>query len=161
MWKYKHCCSSHKGMNIYLSLAPANFQGKMAPNAGFISKCVSSLVYWPGGKGPVLFCNRIPVYRFSSHLSWALIHAVGFCCQKGTNITNCPFGSQNTCNTCFFHLLRHLSSVNTTKANLYPSTQSQFYQKVGHIWGLVSSSDSNLEALGLEYQVSALLRWLW
>lgn len=100
----------------HLSLAPANIQGKMAPNAGFISKCVSSLVYWPGGKGPVLFCNRIPVYRFSSHLCWALIHAVGFCCQKGTNITNCPFGSQNTCNTCFFHLLRHLSSVNTTQS---------------------------------------------
>lgn len=120
-----HCCSSHKGMNISLWSLPIS-KGKWSQMLA-LTQCVSSLVYWPGGKGPVLFCNRIPVYRFSSHLCWALVRAVGSFCQKGTNITNCPFGSQNTCNTYFFHLLRHLSSVNTTKANLCPSTQSQFY----------------------------------
>lgn len=46
------------------------------------------------------------------------------CCQKGSITTSCPFGSQNTCSTCFLHLC-HFSS-DTTKANLWDTFGALF-----------------------------------
>lgn len=98
----------------HLSLAPADFPWKCWH---YLKMCIFSGVqaWW---KRPCVILQWIPVYTFSSHLCWALVHTVGSYYQKGTNLTNCPFGSQNTCSTCFLSLLCHLSSFSVTLPKL-------------------------------------------
>lgn len=76
---------------------------------------LSQNVYFFWYTGLCSSCNRILLYRFSSHLCRAIgPYSLGSCCQKETLMTHCPFGSQNTHSTCFLHLYS-LSLMDTTE----------------------------------------------